>query len=229
MSFRKFLRFIFENKSEVNRIAGTPNATLTVEVAFQPFLNFLSAHIKIAQRKRCFFLHFKVSGVFTFFHFENKRPGISGFHFHKSVAVGFSVADGLHLVIVNGNFRSRNGFGGQNIGYRNKHSAVTAAFGNDTEVGSHHHRLHTTVVIHVIGSFAGVVALFPIVIVPVKIIVIVRFRHVPPGLLFVGKLVEITHRCIGRHLRFHSATAVKRVFLLHIKLNNVHSARVLFE
>ena len=228
MAGGQFLSLVFQNKRQVNGVAGAPNAALAIHVTFQPFLYLFSAHIEIAERKRQLFLHFQVTDIFSIGGSNHKRAAVFVLDFGKTLPIGFSFSYRLHLVVVNRYIGSGKRRCGKDIGNGNGQLIFVSAFDDNSHVGCHNRGFDDAVAVHKIGGFARVVALFPVVFRPIDGFVIIGRCFVPNRFIFFanGFVIKITHGCVLRNTGHRSAAIVQRIIGLHRKLHHINRSRV---
>ena len=184
---REIGALVLQDHRDVQGIAGTPDAALTVDETLQPFFDLFPADIESAQTLFFTIRDFEIAdGVAATGHYD-EGASLDG-QGAESVSVGLAGADLAELEVIGFEVDAGSRGGGVDIRGRDPKLVSVGELGDQADVRGHQVDDGEAFGQHVIGRVRRVVALAPIVAVPViPSFPIIRIRGIPDGGFFRGE------------------------------------------
>ena len=183
MAVGEVVAFVGKEHIHVQGVAGAPDAALAVDEGLEPLLDGFPAHVKTAQGTACIHDGFKVGRAAARLGHNGKRLVLYG-EGCEALPVRFSLADTLELVVVHLQLGAGQRLAGDKVRGGHPQPVAAGVFGHKANIRGQelHHR--EPVRIHVIGRLGGIVGIFPVIQVPVKVVVpVIAAGLVPDGIV----------------------------------------------
>ncbi len=188
VSGREALAFVAQEHVYMQGVAGPPYAALAVNEGLEPFPNGFTAHVEAAQGAFVVLGGFKVGRTAARPGHDSKRL-VRQRKGGQALSIRLSLAHALELVVVHLQLGAGQGLAGQEVRCGNPQLSAFGIFRHQADVGSKQLHYREAVAVHVIGRFGGIVGLFPVVKVPVIVVVpVVGTGFVPDGVVYGRRL-----------------------------------------
>ena len=224
VSLGQGLAFVVKQQRQVHGVAGTPDATLPVNEAFEAFLEHLSAHVETTQGTFVTGVHLQVCHAAARLGHYGERLALDR-DGDQALAIRLAGANLLQLEVVHFHAGAGYRLGAQDVRSGHPNLLTTGVFGHQAQVAGEQLDRREAVAVHIIGGLGGVVGLVPVVRVPIVVVVpIIGAGLVPLGLIFLGGFAG--RRCRVQH---RLLAAVQALVQAEAQADAVDGARLLLE
>ena len=187
MRCREVAALVLQDHGNVQGVAGTPDAPFAVDEALQAFLDLLAADVEAAETLFIAVRDLEVADGIAAPGDDHEGPTLDG-QGAEAVAVGLARGDLAELEIVGFEIDARGRGRRVDIRCRDPKLVPVGVFGHQTDIRSHQVDDGEALGQHVITRIRRVIALVPVVFLPViPGLPIVGFRGVPDSGIFCGK------------------------------------------